>query len=59
MAVSVAQSCPTLCNRLQPAGLLCPWDSPSENTGVHAKGARGSVTCMAFKELDMTQVALL
>ena len=29
------QSCLTLCNRgLQPARLLCPWDSPSKNTGV-------------------------
>ena len=31
----VAQSCPTLCDpRLQPARLLCPWDSPGENTRV-------------------------
>ena len=28
------QSCPTLCNELQPARLLCPWDSPGKNTGV-------------------------
>ena len=30
------QSCPTLCNPmdLQPASLLCPWDSPGRNTGV-------------------------
>ena len=27
--VIVAQSCPTLCTRL-----LCPWNSPSKNTGV-------------------------
>ena len=26
-----AQSCPTLC---KPTRLLCPWDSPSKNTGV-------------------------
>ena len=34
--VLVAQSCPTLLqpHRLQPARLLCPWDSPGKNTGV-------------------------
>ena len=31
----VAQSCPTLCNPgLQPARLLCPWNSPGKNTRV-------------------------
>ena len=32
----VAVSCPTLCDphRLQPARLLCPWDSPGKNTGA-------------------------
>ena len=36
----VAQSCLTLCNPVdcslpgQPTRLLCPWDSPGENTGV-------------------------
>ena len=37
LCVLVAQSCPTLCNpihRLEPARLLCPSDSPSENTGM-------------------------
>ena len=30
-----AQSCPTLWpHGLQPARLLCPWDSPGKNTGV-------------------------
>ena len=29
------QSCPTLCSlRMRPASLLCPWDSPGQNTGV-------------------------
>ena len=28
------ESCPTLCNAMQPARLLCPWDSPGKNTGV-------------------------
>ena len=33
--MSVAQSCPTLWPRgLQPARLLCPWDSPGKNTGL-------------------------
>ena len=31
---SVAQSCLTLCNPMEPAGLLCPWNSPGKNTGV-------------------------
>ena len=33
MKVKVPQSCPTLCG-LQPARLLCPWDSPGKNSGV-------------------------
>ena len=28
------ESCPTLCNPMQPAMLLCPWNSPGKNTGV-------------------------
>ena len=28
------QSCPTLCNPMEPARLLCPGDSPGKNTGV-------------------------
>ena len=34
----VAQSCPTLCNPMEPARLLCPWGSPGKNTrvGCHA-----------------------
>ena len=30
------QPCPTLCDPVDysPPGLLCPWDSPSKNTGV-------------------------
>ena len=30
----VAQSCPTLCDPMEPARLLCPWDSPGKNTGM-------------------------
>ena len=34
IVVLVTQSCPTLCNPhgLQPARVLCPWDSPGKNT---------------------------
>ena len=28
------QSCPTLCYPMEPARLLCPWDSLGKNTGV-------------------------
>ena len=33
---SVALSCPALCNPMgcSPPRLLCPWDSPGQNTGV-------------------------
>ena len=30
----VDQSCPTLCDPMDPTRLLCPWDSPGKNTGV-------------------------
>ena len=30
----VTWSCPTLCDPIERAGLLCPWDSPGKNTGV-------------------------
>ena len=30
---SVAQSCLTLCDAMEPARLLCPRDSPGKNTG--------------------------
>ena len=32
--VKVAQSCPTLCDPMDPARLLCPWNSPGQSTGV-------------------------
>ena len=32
--MSVAQSCPTLCDPMEPARLLCPWNSSGKNTGV-------------------------
>ena len=32
--VLVAQSCPTLCNPMEPSSLLHPWNSLGKNTGV-------------------------
>ena len=32
--VLVAQSCPTLCDPVDPARLLCLWNPPGKNTGV-------------------------
>ena len=32
--VLVAQLCLILCDPMEPARLLCPWDSPDKNTGV-------------------------
>ena len=32
--VLVTQSCPTLCDLMEPARLLCPWNSPGKNPGV-------------------------
>ena len=35
VTVLVTQSCPTVCDPMDCSPrLLCPWDSPSENTGV-------------------------
>ena len=34
LVVLVTQSCPTLCDPMDPSRLLCPWDSPGKNTGV-------------------------
>jgi len=31
--VLIAQSCPTLCDPMDPARLLCRWNSPGKNTG--------------------------
>ena len=38
MLVLIAQSCPTLCDPMDPARLLCPWNSPGKNTrkGSHS-----------------------
>ena len=34
MCAKLLPSCPTHCNPMDPARLLCPWDSPGKNTGV-------------------------
>ena len=34
MNVLAAQLCPIVCDPMQPARLLCPWDFPSKNTGA-------------------------
>ena len=34
LKVLVAQLCSTLCDLMEPTWLLCPWTSPSKNTGV-------------------------
>ena len=33
-ACSVTQSCPTLCDPMKPARLLCLWNFPGKNAGV-------------------------
>ena len=53
-SVKVAQSCSTLQpHGLQPTRLLCPWDSPGQNTGVGSHSllqgivlTQGSNTCL-------------
>ena len=34
LCVLVAQSCPTLCNSMEPTRLLCSWDFSGKNIGV-------------------------
>ena len=46
-AAKSLKSCPTLRpHRRQPTRLLCPWDSPSKNTGV---GCHFLLQCMKVK----------
>ena len=50
----VTQSCPTLCNPMdQPTRLLCPWDSPGENTGVGCHALLQGI----FPSRDWTRVS--
>ena len=51
--VLVAQSCLTLCNLLEPTRLLCPWNSPSKNTGVDFHSLLQGI----FQPRDRTQVS--
>ena len=41
-AAKSRQSCPTLCDphRRKPTRLLCPWDSPGENTAWQIEGGK-------------------
>ena len=50
-AAKSPQSCPTLCDphRRQPTRVLCPWDSPSKNTGV---GCHFLLQCEKVKSLS-------
>ena len=67
--VKVAYFCPTLCDPKEPTRLLCPWDSPSKNTGVGSHSLlqgifpiQGSnlVSCIAdrFFSISATKEAL-
>ena len=47
--VKVAQSCLTLCNPMEPARLLCPWNAPGQNTGV--EWDQTQVSCMQADSL--------
>ena len=51
--VLVAQLCLTLCNLLEPTRLLCPWNSPSKNTGVDCHSLLQGI----FQPRDQTQVS--
>ena len=56
-AAKPPQSCPTVRpHRRQPTGLLCPWDSPGNNTGV---GRHFLLQCMKVKsESEVAQSCL-
>ena len=49
----VAQSCPTLCQGLQPSRLLCPWDSPEKNTGVGCHSLLHAIFLTQGSNLDL------
>ena len=55
------QSCPSLCDPMEPIRLLCPWDSPGKNTGVGchflqgispAQGSNPSLLCLLHWQED-------
>ena len=45
-ATKLLQSCPPLCDPIDPTGLPHPWDSPGKNTGV---GCHFLLQCMKVK----------
>ena len=53
VATKSLQSCSTLCDPIDPTRLLCPWDSPGNNTGV---GCHFLLQCMKVKsECEVAQ----
>ena len=59
VVVLVAQSSPTLCNPMDHARILCPWDFPGKNTGVSChfllQGiflTQGSNSCLLHWQAD-------
>ena len=55
-AAKSLQSCPTLCDPMEPTRLPRPWDSPGKNTGV---GCHFLLQCMKVKsESKVTQSCL-
>ena len=51
------QSCPILCDcRLQPARLLCPWDSPGKFTGVSCHTILNLTTVRVFYVMKMSNM---
>ena len=68
-ACSVAQSCLTLSEPMEPARLLCPWDFPGKNTsvGCHAlpqgifptQGLNPHLLCLLHWQADSLPLLLL
>ena len=51
------QSCPIICDpRLQPARLLCPWDSPGKFTGVSCHALLNLTTVRVFYVMKMSNM---
>ena len=59
--VSVAQSCPTLCDRMDwTTRLLCPWDFPGKNTGVSSCSLlKGNLANQDQNQISMLQADYL
>ena len=59
----LSESCPAMSNSwwphgLQPAGLLCPWDSPGKNTGWAARPPPGGLPDPEIKPVSLKCLAL-